>query len=146
MPKCTFFFCFWNQACLNHGFKPLRTLSRKTTYRNGFSTRNGTNTLTVNGDTYFGGAVSYNGDIVLTDPYKLKSNTISSNLLNDLVFEIDTLGEFFRCKVSDNTVRVPNTRSFLSQDIFTDIIKPLAFANDIVLMVEILQTTHMKNI
>ena len=38
MPKCTFFFCFWNQACLNHGFKPLRTLSRKTTYRNGIST------------------------------------------------------------------------------------------------------------
>ena len=48
--------------------------------------RNGTNTLTVNGDTYFGGAVSYNGDIVLTSPFKLKTNNISSNLLNDIVF------------------------------------------------------------
>ena len=36
-----------------------------------------------------------------------------------------------RFQVSDNTVRVPNTRSFLSQNIFTDIVKPLAFTNDI---------------
>ena len=95
--------------------------------------RNGTDTLTVNGSTYFGGAVSYNGDIVLTDPYVLKTNKVSSNLLNDLVFEIDTLGEFFRCQFSDNTVRLPNTKSFLSQNIFTDIIKPLGFSNDLVL-------------
>ena len=95
--------------------------------------RNGTDTLTVNGSTYFGGAVSYNGDIVLTDPYVLKTNKVSSNLLNDLVFEIDTRGEFLRFQTSDNTVRVPNTRSFLSQDIFTDIIKPLGFSNDVVL-------------
>ena len=95
--------------------------------------RNGTDTLTVNGFTYFGGAVSYNGDIVLTDPYVLKTNKVSSNLLNDLVFETDTRGEFLRFQTSDNTVRVPNTRSFLSQDIFTDIIKPLGFSNDVVL-------------
>ena len=105
--------------------------------------RNGTDTLTVHGSTYFGGAVSYNGDIVLTNPFKLKSNTISSNGLSDLVFEVDTLGEFFRCQFSDNTVRVPNTRSFLSQDIFTDIIKPLAFANDIVFNGKILQAMDM---
>ena len=50
--------------------------------------RNGTHTLTVNGDTYFGGAVSYNGDIVLTNPYKLKTNEISSNgVLEDIVFK-----------------------------------------------------------
>ena len=95
--------------------------------------RNGTNTLTVNGDTYFGGAVSYNGDIVLTNPYKLKSNTISSNGLNDLVFEIDTLGEFFRCQASDFTVRLPNNRSFLSQNITVDNLQPLSFGNDLVL-------------
>ena len=38
--------------------------------------------------------------LFFTNPYKLKSNTISSNALNDIVFEIETLGEFFRCKVS----------------------------------------------
>ena len=40
--------------------------------------------------------------------------------------------EFLRLQISDNTVRFPNTRSFLSQNIFTDIIKPLAFSNDVV--------------
>ena len=45
--------------------------------------RNGTDTLTVNGSTFFGGAVSYHGDIVLTDPYVLKTNQISSNTLKD---------------------------------------------------------------
>ena len=40
--------------------------------------RNGTDTLTVHGSTYFGGAVSYNGDIVLTNPYQLKTNNISN--------------------------------------------------------------------
>ena len=62
----------------------------------------------------------------------LKTNTISTNGLNDLVFNVDTLGEFLRCKISDTTVRVPNTRSFLSQNVFTDIIKPIAFGNDMI--------------
>ena len=61
----------------------------------------------------------------------LKTNTISTNGLNDMVFNVDTLGEFFRFQVSDNTVRVPNTRSLLSQNLFTDIVKPLAISNDI---------------
>ena len=97
--------------------------------------RNGTHTLTVNGDTYFGGAVNYNGDIVLTNPYKLKTNEISSNgVLQDIVFKIDGITtEFFRCQASDFTVRLPNDRSFLSQNIFTDIIKPLTFSTDVVL-------------
>ena len=47
----------------------------------------------------------------------LKTNTISTNGLNDLVFNVDTLGEFLRFKISDTTVRVPNTRSFLSQNV-----------------------------
>ena len=95
--------------------------------------RNGTHTLTVNGSTYFGGAVSYNGDIVLTNPYQLKTNNISTNGLNDLVFNVDTLGEFFRCQASDFTVRLPNNRSFLAQNITVDNLQPLSFGNDVVL-------------
>ena len=95
--------------------------------------RNATHTLTVNGSTYFGGAVSYNGDIVLTNPYQLKTNNISTNGLNDLVFNVDTLGEFFRCQASDFTVRLPNNRSFLAQNITVDNLQPLSFGNDVVL-------------
>ena len=61
----------------------------------------------------------------------LKINSISTNGLNDMTFNVDTLGEFLRFNINDFTVRVPNNRSFLSQNIFTDIIKPLAFTNDI---------------
>ena len=50
--------------------------------------------------------------------------------LSDVVFNLNT-NEFLRFQLSDNTVRVPNTKSFLSQNIFTDIVKPLAFSNDI---------------
>ena len=60
----------------------------------------------------------------------LKINSLNTNGLNDMVFNIDTLGEILRFEVG-GTVRVPNTRSFLSQNIFTDIIKPIAFANDV---------------
>ena len=38
-----------------------------------------------------------------------------------------------RFQVSDNTVRVPNTRSFLSQDIYLDNLRPLTFSNDVIL-------------
>ena len=61
----------------------------------------------------------------------LKINSLNTNGLNDMTFSVDTLGEFLRFNISDFTVRVPNNRSFLSQNIFTDIIKPLAFSNDI---------------
>ena len=37
-----------------------------------------------------------------------------------------------RFQISDNTVRVPNNRSFLSQTIYSDLIQPLAFGNDVV--------------
>ena len=63
----------------------------------------------------------------------LKINSISTNGLNDMTFGVDTLGEFLRLNISDSTVRVPNNRNFLAQNIFTDIIKPVAFANDVVL-------------
>ena len=63
----------------------------------------------------------------------LKINSLSTNGLNDMTFGVDTLGEFLRFNISDFTVRVPDNRSFLAQNIFTDIIKPVAFANDVVL-------------
>ena len=63
----------------------------------------------------------------------LKINSLNTNGLNDMTFGVDTLGEFLRFNISDTTVRVPDNRSFLSQNIFTDIIKPVAFANDVVL-------------
>ena len=61
----------------------------------------------------------------------LKTNTVSTNGLNDLVFNVDTLGEFLRFQISDSTVRVPNTKSFLSQNLFSDIIKPITYSNNI---------------
>ena len=62
----------------------------------------------------------------------VNADTFNSNVItNDIVFNHNDT-EYMRFNVSDNTVRVPNTRSFLSQNIFTDIIKPLAFANDVV--------------
>ena len=93
--------------------------------------RNGTHTLTVNGDTYFGGAVSYNGDIVLTNPYQLKTNNISTNGFNDLVFNIDTLGEFLRFNSTNFQVKVPDDRLLISKNFFSDIIKPLTIVDDI---------------
>ena len=61
---------------------------------------------------------------------KLICNTFDSGL-SDVVFNLNT-NQFLRFQLSDNTVRVPNTKSFLSQNIFTDDIKPLSFANDVV--------------
>ena len=50
--------------------------------------------------------------------------------LSDVVFNLNT-NEFLRFQLSDSTVRVPNTKSFLSQNLFSDIIKPIAISNDI---------------
>ena len=61
---------------------------------------------------------------------ELLCNNFRGSDLNDVVFNISD--EFLRLQLSDNTVRVPNTKSFLSQNIFTDIVKPLAFSNDVV--------------
>ena len=48
-------------------------------------------------------------DVIIADTFQLKTDTISTNGLNDLVFNVDTVGEFLRFQISDNTVRVPNT-------------------------------------
>ena len=79
-----------------------------------------------------GNSGAFSEDVVIADTYQLKTYTITSNGLNDLVFNVDTLGEFLRFQVSDNTVRVPNTRSFLSQDIYVDNLRPLTFSTDVV--------------
>ena len=74
----------------------------------------------------------FDENVVINNPYELQCNTFNNRVLNqDMVFNING-GEWFRLQFSDNTVRVPNTKSFLSQNIFTDIIKPLAFTNDVV--------------
>ena len=86
--------------------------------------------------------VEFSGGLSLNT---LSVDTLNTVGLNDMVFNVATIGEFFRFQVSDNTVRVPNTRSFLSQNIFTDMIKPLAFTNDISLQGKILQVMVMKN-
>ena len=43
-------------------------------------------------------------------------NTLNSGL-NDVVFNLNS-SEYLRLQLSDGTVRVPNTKSFLSQHIF----------------------------
>ena len=70
-------------------------------------------------------------DLDLDTSY-LYCNKFDSSDLGDVVFNLNS-SEYLRFQLSDGTVRVPNTKSFLSQNIFTDIIKPLAFANDVVL-------------
>ena len=72
--------------------------------------------------------VEFSGGLSLNT---LSVDTLNTIGLNDMVFNINTLGEILRFEVG-GTVRVPNNRSFISQNIFTDIIKPLTFSNDVV--------------
>ena len=74
--------------------------------------------------------VEFSGGLSLNT---LSVDTLNTVGLNDMVFNVSTLGEFLRFQVSDNTVRVPNNRSFLSQDIYLDNLRPLTFSNDVVL-------------
>ena len=73
--------------------------------------------------------VEFSGGLSLNT---LSVDTLNTVGLNDMVFNVATIGEFLRFQVSDNTVRVPNTRSFLSQDIYLDNLRPLTFSNDVV--------------
>ena len=59
--------------------------------------------------------VEFSGNLSLNT---LSVDTISTNTLNDMIFHVATLGEFLRFSISDSTVRVPNTRRFLSQILF----------------------------
>ena len=79
--------------------------------------------------------VEFSGGLSLNT---LSVDTLNTVGLNDMVFNVATLGEFLRFQVSDNTVRVPNTRSFLSQDIYLDNLRPLTFSNDVMIAVSLL--------
>ena len=56
--------------------------------------------------------VEFSGNLSLN---AISVDTISTNRLNDMVFNVDPLGEFLRFYISDFTVRVPDNRSFLSK-------------------------------
>ena len=95
---------------------------------------------TASDDFYCNGNGQFNGSLrvsLLTSDGDVNcdgvnADTFNSNVItNDIIFKHND-NEYMRFQVSDNTVRVPNTRSFLSQNIFTDIVKPLAFSNDVV--------------
>ena len=96
---------------------------------------------TASDDFYCNGNGQFNGSLrvsILTSDGDVNcdgvnADTFNSNVItNDIVFNHND-NEYMRFQVSDNTVRVPNTRSFLSQNIFTDIIKPLTFSTDVVI-------------
>ena len=79
-----------------------------------------------------GGDGTFDENVVINNPYELQCNTFNNSVLNqDVVFNLNS-NEWLRLQFSDNTVRVPNTKSFLSQNIYTDIIRPIAFGNDMV--------------
>ena len=79
-----------------------------------------------------GGDGTFDENVVINNPYELQCNTFNNNGLNqDMVFNLNS-GEWLRLQFSDNTVRVPNTKSFLSQEIYFNNIRPLAFSDDVV--------------
>ena len=88
----------------------------------------------VNGNSYINGSLrvsvlTSDGDVNCDG---VNADTFNSNVIaNDIIFKHNDV-EYMRFQISGNTVRIPNTRSFLSQNIFTDIIKPLTFSNDVV--------------
>ena len=86
-------------------------------------------------DTLFqqgGGSVNpFNEDVIIADTYKLKTDTITTNGFNDLVFNIDTLGEFLRFNSTNFKIEVPNNRLLIAKNFFSDIIKPLSIVDDI---------------
>ena len=74
----------------------------------------------------------FDENVVINNPYELQCNTFNNNGLNqDVVFNINS-NEWLRLQFSDNTVRVPNTKSFLSQEIYFNNIRPLAFTDDVI--------------
>ena len=101
---------------------------------NAVSPPNASDDFYCNGNAHINGTLrvsvlTSDGDV---NAQGVNADTFNSNVItNDIVFKHDD-NEYMRFQVSDNTVRVPNTKSFLSQNIFTDDIKPLAFANDVV--------------
>lgn len=73
--------------------------------------------------------VQFSGGLFL---HTLSVDAMNAIGLNDMVANVvATLGEFLHFQVSDNTVSVPNTRSFLSKDIDVHNVRPLTFSYDV---------------
>ena len=101
---------------------------------------NATSPPNANDDFYCNGSAHINGTLrvsLLTSDGDLNADgvnadTFNSNVItNDIVFNHNDV-EYMRFQASDNTLRVPNTRSFLSQDVYLDNLRPLSFSNDVV--------------
>ena len=96
----------------------------------------------ANDDFYCNGSAHINGTLrvsLLTSDGDLNADGVNADVFNsnvitnDIIFNHNDVDvEYMRFQASDNTVRVPNTRSFLSQNIFTDIIRPIAYGNDLI--------------
>ena len=101
---------------------------------NAVSPPNATDDFYCNGNAHINGTLrvsvlTSDGDVNCDG---VNADTFNSNVItNDIVFNHND-NEYMRFQVSDNTVRVPNTRSFLSQDIYLDNLRPLTFSNDVV--------------
>ena len=96
---------------------------------------------TASDDFYCNGNGQFNGSLrvsLLTSDGDVNCDGVNADVFNSNVITNDIVfnhndNEYMRFQVSDNTVRVPNTRSFLSQDIYLDNLRPLTFSNDVVL-------------
>ena len=101
---------------------------------NAVSPPNASDDFYCNGNAHINGTMrvsvlTSDGDV---NAQGVNADTFNSNVItNDIIFNHNDT-EYMRFQVSDNTVRVPNTRSFLSQNIFTDIVRPIAFGNDLI--------------
>ena len=77
------------------------------------------------------GGGTFNEDVIIADTFQLKTDTITSNGFNDLVFNIDTLGEYLRFNSSNFQIQVPDNRLLIAKNFFSNIIKPLTIIDDI---------------
>ena len=88
---------------------------------------NATSPPNNNDDFYCNGSAHINGTLrvsLLTSDGDLNADGVNADVFNSNVITNDIVfnhndNEYMRFQVSDNTVRVPNNRSFLSQKIFT---------------------------
>ena len=87
----------------------------------------------LNDQIFTGGGSSnpFNEDVIIANTYKLKTDTITTNGFNDLVFEVESLGEYLRFNSTNFQIKVPDNRYLISKNFFSDIIKPLTIVDDI---------------
>ena len=102
---------------------------------NAVSPPNATDDFYCNGNAHINGTLRVS---ILTSDGDVNCDGVNADVFNSNVITNDIVcnhndNEYMRFQVSDNTVRVPNTRSFLSQDIYLDNLRPLTFSNDVVL-------------